>query len=595
MPTSALGRLVRRLATTDEADGELVRRFVDTRSGDAFEELVRRHGPAVFGVCRRALGDHHLAEDAFQAAFVVLARKAHTIRPPGAVGGWLYGVARRAALEAAAVRRRKHREMLPGTLPERPAEASEPDDSAALVDAAIADLPEALRTAVILCEIEGVSRAEAAGRLGVAEGTLSSRLARARKKLAERLRRRGVALPTSLGASVTVPPGLVRAAVQSATGTTTGVVLQLSDGVSRAMLLSKLRLVPVAVAGVVVALGGLGLWGAAATTAAPVPKAAERRDGVLLISSFADDEPLEAVKSDGTSVKMARPEGRSKLMNPRLSPDGKRAVCLDMAVIKNNPDVTVWNRFSIRLFGLGARAAEPKTIVEGVYNPSAVWSADGGAVYVSHIDPDRLADSEKEGEMVWFQTWAYTVADGTRERLKLPPEHKVVDVSPDGGALLTTTTTAVTHNQVLHLIPSGTLKPGKDGALASGLVYSARFSPDGKRLLMSGSFEEADRRAAGAWGVFVLDLGTRKPTRLDLPREVLENQAHRLCWSPDGRRIALEWEETIPRPAGVPAPPGPGEGRWTASRVTVCDADGGNAKVVVRREYGEPITGLDWR
>src|SRR5438067_884192 len=125
MPIPILTGFVLRLSARDEPDGELVRRFADERSEAAFEELVRRYGPAVFGVCRRVLGDHHLAEDAFQAVFVVLARKADTIRPPSAVAGWLYGVARKAAAEAAAMRQRKARESLPGNLPDQPAAPAE--------------------------------------------------------------------------------------------------------------------------------------------------------------------------------------------------------------------------------------------------------------------------------------------------------------------------------------------------------------------------------------------------------------------------------------------------------------------------------------
>lgn len=256
MAASALGRFVHRLAVAGDSDGELVGRFVGARSEAAFAELVRRYGPAVFGVCRRALGDHHLAEDAFQAVFVVLARKAHTIRPPGAVGGWLYGVARKAAAEAAAMRRRKNRESLPGTLPDQPGAAAEPDDTAAVVDAEIADLPPIFRAAVLLCEIEGVSRAEAAARLGIAPGTLSSRLAAARKLLAERLRRRGVAA-LAVGAGAAVPERLARAAASRVNGEASGVVRELLHGVLRTMLVSKLKLTPVAVA--CAALAGV-LW-----------------------------------------------------------------------------------------------------------------------------------------------------------------------------------------------------------------------------------------------------------------------------------------------------------------------------------------------
>ena len=271
MPVPTLTGFIRRLAVAEEADDALVQRFVDTRSEAAFEELVRRYGAMVFGVCRRALGDHHLAEDAFQAVFVVLARKAHAIRPPGAVGGWLYGVARKAAAEAAAMRRRKHRETLPGTLPERPADAPEPDDSAAWVDAEIAELPDTLRSAVLLCEIEGVSRADAAVRLGIAQGTLSSRLARARKVLGKALRRRGMA--PMVAAAVTLPRALANAAARRVDGRASGTILELSNGVLRTMLLTTLKLTPVVILCLVLAIGtGLAVAPETPRLSLPVPR-----------------------------------------------------------------------------------------------------------------------------------------------------------------------------------------------------------------------------------------------------------------------------------------------------------------------------------
>ena len=252
MPVQILTNFVHRLAASGDSDGALVRRFAELRCEEAFAELVRRFGPAVFGVCRRTLSDHHLAEDAFQAVFVVLARKADSIRPPGAVGGWLYGVARKAAAEAAAMRRRKNRESLPGKLPDVSAISTEPDDTAAIVDAEIANLPPILRSAVLLCEIEGVGRAEAARRLGIAPGTLSSRLAAARKLLAKQLRRRGIA-SASIGIGATVPESLARAATSRANGKASGAIQELTHGVLRTMLISKLKLTPMVVVGVALA------------------------------------------------------------------------------------------------------------------------------------------------------------------------------------------------------------------------------------------------------------------------------------------------------------------------------------------------------
>ena len=152
----------------------------------------------MLGVCRRVTGDHHLAEDAFQAVFVVLAAKVASIRPPSALSAWLYGVAYRIALRARTMRDRRLRHEKPVTpLPEPTSSAAlevADADLVAVLDEEIARLPESQRVPVVVCELEGASRQEAAARLGISEGTLSSRLARARRALAERLRRRGIAL-----------------------------------------------------------------------------------------------------------------------------------------------------------------------------------------------------------------------------------------------------------------------------------------------------------------------------------------------------------------------------------------------------------------
>ena len=96
----------------------------------------------------------------------------------------------------------------------------------------------------------------------------------------------------------------------------------------------------------------------------------------------------------------------------------------------------------------------------------------------------------------------------------------------------------------------------------------------------------------------IVDLATKKERSIPLPKEAFEEGIFYVCWSPDGKRIAYHWQEEIPQPAGVPIPiqaPGAPPPKWTASRVTVCDLDGSNSKVIVKREYNETIMGLDWR
>ncbi|MBN9522274.1 sigma-70 family RNA polymerase sigma factor [bacterium] len=199
-------RLLRAVAPDAPADADLLGRFVAARDEAAFAELVRRHGPAVLAVCRRVPTRTHDAEDAFQAAFLVLARKAHRVRAGEPLAAWLYGVAVRAARKAAVRTFRRHeRETLMADLPDvpdRPAEPVDPDASRVVMEE-VNRLSAKYRAAVVLCELEGRSRAAAARELGIAEGTLSSRLAEARKHLARRLSARGFG-PAALAALVGV-------------------------------------------------------------------------------------------------------------------------------------------------------------------------------------------------------------------------------------------------------------------------------------------------------------------------------------------------------------------------------------------------------
>jgi RNA polymerase sigma factor (sigma-70 family) len=203
-------------------DAQLLTRFVAERDEGAFASLVDRHGPLVLGVCRRVLRDHHDAEDAFQATFLALARKAPSLRRRAAVGSWLYEVAYHTAVEAGRARGRRGRERQVGDMPHPEVQPTEPQDWRPVLDRELAALPEKYRSAIVLCDLEGHSRREAARQLGLPEGTLSSRLATGRRVLAGRLTRRGVAfsggaLAAALSggaASARVPEALVWSTAQ---------------------------------------------------------------------------------------------------------------------------------------------------------------------------------------------------------------------------------------------------------------------------------------------------------------------------------------------------------------------------------------------
>jgi RNA polymerase sigma factor (sigma-70 family) len=184
-------------------DADLLARFAQDRDEAAFAELVRRHGPRVLAECRRVVPEPSAADDVFQAAFLVLARRANEIRHPEYLGGWLHGVANRIA-------RRVRRRVVRRSAAEQPL-ASVPEPHAPTVpqtidlrdvlDEELNRLPALYREAVGLCDVDGLSRRAAASRLGIPESTLSNRLTRARALLGRRLLRRGVALGAGLMAA----------------------------------------------------------------------------------------------------------------------------------------------------------------------------------------------------------------------------------------------------------------------------------------------------------------------------------------------------------------------------------------------------------
>src|SRR5262245_59736738 len=260
----------------ETGDGQLMSAFVASRDEAAFATLVRRHGPMVLGVCRRVVGDPHLAEDAFQATFLVLARRAAVVRPRHLVGHWLYGVAYRTALTArGAAARRNAKEKQVDAMPHPPVSADQVwIDLQPVLDAELARLPEKYRIPIVLCDLNGRPQRDVARELRLPPATLANRLAAARRLLAKRLTARGVALSggavaAALGwhaatsaVSPTLATATVRAACAVAAGTPVGLpvpVVQLSEGVMRMFVLSKLKSVAAGVASCVLLLAALGL------------------------------------------------------------------------------------------------------------------------------------------------------------------------------------------------------------------------------------------------------------------------------------------------------------------------------------------------
>jgi RNA polymerase sigma factor (sigma-70 family) len=257
------------LATADEAsDGQLLERYRHGSDPAAFADLVRRHGPMVLGVCRRILHDAADADDAFQATFLVLLRKAAAIGRGEAVGSWLYKVAYRTALRARHTAARRRAREAPAVVSVEPATA-DPDptwrDLRPVLDQELARLPEVYRRPVVLCYLEGKTKEQAARQLGWPTGTVSGRLARAKDLLRHRLTRRGLALPAAAlaallteRAAVAVPAALLERTQSLVTGTAApAAAAALSHGVMRTMFWHQLK--PLALVFLAaVLLGGTG-------------------------------------------------------------------------------------------------------------------------------------------------------------------------------------------------------------------------------------------------------------------------------------------------------------------------------------------------
>ncbi|HXG08981.1 MAG TPA: RNA polymerase sigma factor [Gemmataceae bacterium] len=255
----AVLRQMRTLGLRGDAAGaddlRLLERFVNQRDEAAFEALLRRHGPMVLGICRRLLPDPDDAEDAFQATFLVLLKKARSLARRELLANWLYGVAYRTALQARgrAARRRARQRPLPAE-----PEAESPEDPAGrdlrrLLDDEVSRLPWKYRVLVVACYLQGKTLEEAARSLGWPVGTVSGRLARARDLLRRRLTRRGAGPSAGLLAAVlspdaapAVPPSLAASARQAATtllagGTVSTPAGVLMKGVLQAMFLTRLK------------------------------------------------------------------------------------------------------------------------------------------------------------------------------------------------------------------------------------------------------------------------------------------------------------------------------------------------------------------
>jgi RNA polymerase sigma factor (sigma-70 family) len=483
-------------ASADTEDGELLRRFAATGDANAFELLLWRHERMVMGVCRRVLRDVHDAEDAFQATFLVLARKGRSIAARRAVTTWLYTVAYRVALNA--LKERTRRQARVGLLPDQmeagtiaaaaPAEPGQAEIGG-LLDKAVNSLPTKYRGAVVLCLLEGQSYADAARVLRCPAGTVASRLARAKARLRVWLGRRGVtssegALAGALGAagaSSASARAAVSVALQAAKAALAGSawptavspqVSALAQGVLAAMFRMRLlqTLAVVLMAGVV-GVGGRWLWPSDAPAAEPPPQArdpgkveapekkAERTD------ALGDPLPAGAIARLG-SMRMYHDDAVRRVV---LSPDGKWVVASDH--LGNR----LWDART------GKESPLPRDLV-GVWDEKTKWIrtpailATAARLVAVKTDKDRI--------ILWDVAASKEIArlplvDGANEEFELSPDGKTLvcsssRVKPDARykiVFIDVATPAVRHSVDL---PAGKVVcPSGTGTLSRGLAFSA--------------------------------------------------------------------------------------------------------------------------
>lgn len=411
-------------------DGELLSRFLTSRDEAAFAELVRRHGRVVLAACRRVLGHAADADDAFQAAFVVLVRKAHALTSRPCVGSFLYATAVLTARKARTMATRRRANEAKAVRPEAAGPPGTDEELTRVLDDVLAGLPAKYREPVVLCELEGVSRREAAARLGIPEGTISSRLATAHRMLAKRLAARGfaaVAVAAVLGERASaVPRALADASVRAAADIPPAAVTQLVSEVTKMLLWEKLRSGVTALAGVVLLLGvGLMPTGGPGATAAPVPKA---KDDGLIWTLNTKTNALTAYTPDGKEARTVKlPQGVPFF---GFTPDGGR-MAFGGKDGKGSKDA---DGMTLHVGAVGEKCEGVDTGLKCQPDDRFVWSPDATRVVRVRLEKPGPVLARPGAKPSEYSNTLYDLAGRKETAVTLPVAHKVMGWSADGKA-----------------------------------------------------------------------------------------------------------------------------------------------------------------
>jgi RNA polymerase sigma factor (sigma-70 family) len=530
MPSGQLGTLVaylRRVAAPRDAaaapDGLLVERFAGSQDEAAFAALVQRHGPLVWGVCRRVLGRDSDAEDAFQATFLVLARKAGSIGRRASVRSWLYAVAYRVAVRArAAAARRRARERPVADPPAAAVAALDPErhEVRAILDEEVSRLPERQRLPVILCYLEGKTNDEAARELGCPRGTVATHLARARQRLRGRLARRGLALGAGAGAAALAQPEAPAALLDStarvatrfagtvAPGTTPTNATALAEGVLKAMLLSKLKITTAVVLAVALVVAATTLPIGDPVAAGPQPGG--NKD--LAEKPPAAEQPRSAVWTERAVLK----QHRGSVITVAFAPDGK-----SLLVGGSDKLLSLWDVASARV--KATFEGNEGSVISVAYAPDGKrWAAAAHEDKVVRVwrDEERRVEGQDEPGHVY--------------RLERKLEHDdpvyAVAFSPDGKKLIAAGGQPAKPPKPGFVTFWDPNNGGEQGTLHghTDVVAYVAFTPDGKTLATTGG----DRT------VLLWDLTTKSEPRSlgELDDKLI---SYALAFSPDGKTLAV--------------------------------------------------------
>jgi RNA polymerase sigma factor (sigma-70 family) len=494
MASAPLGTVVQhicKLVSTPAAgratDGQLLQRFARERDDEAFRELMRRHGPLVLGVCRRVLRHEQDAEDAFQAAFLVLARKAGDIHKGGSVSSYLYGVAYRIALKERTrlFNRRIRERRVEAKAPTGPAYEAAWRELQIVLDEGLNRLPEKHRAPFVLCCLEGRSKAEASRELGWKEGTVASRLAQARRRLQRLLERKGVTLSAALIAvgvtgrvSAEITPALLksstRLAVPYACGSSSALLTASKATQLAESALQGMTTLPWKTATALLLVAGLAVGGAGLSHQAEAAKQTTDKES----------SPVASEASKGLSPK--RPTPRTDRYGDPL-PAGALA------------------RLGTTRFR------------QGFLTRAVLFSPDGKTIACA---------AAGRGLCLWDAATGRELRQIGRaihaNSISFSPDGKVLACAFDGrgGTALFETATG---RRILDL-PHGV------GLRANTLVYS----PDGKTIAGSVGADNT---------IHLFDAATGDKRKQELSSG--QDSMHRMTWSPDSRRIAWVGEKGL--------------------------------------------------